>query len=225
MSSHLYIFSTYFISVTLGCRLPRRPLVAELSGWWIINCLSSAKVWRKNFSGHLCRLWAESAPVHSQERSEGSLAQRGGWARWRLTPPGNNRLRSGHCYCCHAPHAEPTQGALQAIHCHLCISCLRGFLDPMVLILPMIGYEFQKTGSSPQPMNRRRKWGCSSWHPHPKEDSAPGPHDCLLAFFLGFLPFPGLLLCSPVSASWNHLLNQLPVSDPESQVCSWSNRN
>lgn len=105
-------------------------------------------------------------------------------------------------------------------------SCLRGFLEPKVLILSMTGYEFQKTGSSPQPMNDRGKWRCSSLAPTSQGDSAPRSTWLLAStFFLGFLPFPGLLLCSPVSASWNHLLNQLPVSRSSSQVCSWSNRN
>lgn len=105
-------------------------------------------------------------------------------------------------------------------------SCLRGFLEPKVLILPMTGYEFQKTGSSPQPMNDGGKWGCSSLAPTSQGDSAPRSTWLLAStLFLGFLPFPGLLLCSPVRASWNHLLNQLPVSRSSSQVCSWSNRN
>ena len=102
-------------------------------------------------------------------------------------------------------------------------SCLRGFLEPKVLILPVTGCKFQKNWE--QPSTNGGKQGALPWHPRPRGIQFPGPHDGVLthSFLASFLSLA--YSSALVSASWNHLLNQLPVFRSSFQVCSWSNRN
>lgn len=118
------------------------------------------------------------------------------------------------------------QEALQAIHCHpLHFLAWEASWNPRSWFCQWQAVSSKKTGSSPQPMNDGGKQGALPWHPRPRGIQFPGPHDGVLthSFLASFLSLA--YSSALVSASWNHLLNQLPVFRSSFQVCSWSNRN
>lgn len=52
-------------------------------------------------------------------------------------------------------------------------SCLRGFLEPKVLILPVTGYKFQKNWEQPSTSESWRETGCSPLAPTSQGNSVP----------------------------------------------------
>lgn len=187
LHTHIY-FSTYFISVTLGCRLPRRPLVAELSGWWIINCLSSARFGERTSQG-ISVDFGQSPALSTAKRGAGVV----GRERWvskmeEAHSSGNSRLRSGHRYLTAMPLTLDQRRALQAILPPLHFLAWEAFWNPRSWFCPWQAMSFQKT-EQPSTNEWRREIVLFPGTHIPGGFSSRSTWLLASTFFLGFLPF------------------------------------